>query len=71
MQTETNETNNTSYPQLERDYDVAVPQIQCEADACWKLLPRNFKVAFVKLKGQCFWWLRKHAPKAQSSQLKP
>jgi hypothetical protein len=38
---------------------------------CWKLLPRNFRVAFAKLKGQCFWWLREHAPKAQSSQLKP
>jgi hypothetical protein len=39
--------------------------------SCWKLLPRNFKVAFVKLKGQCFWWLREHAPKAQPSHLKP
>jgi hypothetical protein len=32
MQTKTNENNNMSYPQLERDDDVAVPQIQCDAD---------------------------------------
>jgi hypothetical protein len=26
------ENSNMSYPQLEADYDVAVPQIQCDAD---------------------------------------
>jgi hypothetical protein len=39
--------------------------------SCWKLLPRNFKVAFAKLKGQCFWWLREYAPNPTSTPQQP